>query len=226
MEQLQVKRPLYPLLALLSSLLIFCIGLLVAKKISFLYLMGSLTIVYLIFGFGKVLFKVIPIFLGIGLFIGIGAALTSQNYMTGLQTIGRVVVLAYSSIVMVTLPPINLTRNLVQLKFPRAFTLGMLITIRFVPLLINESKQIKEAMRTRGVKISITNKNYIYRAFLIPFITRIIHMSDIMAVSVETRGFVLEDKSNVVYKEVKPSIRDGIFAGCILVILIGVMCYG
>lgn len=223
MESMYVKNPIYPILGILASTLIFFVGLLISKDIALIYFLLALTVLYIIFGFKKVLFKTIPIFLIIGAVIGLGAYLSSGKYMSGIQTTGRIVLLAYSSVITISFPPINLTRNLVQLKCPRIITLGMLATIRFVPILITESKQIREAMKTRGVNVKWYNLSCLYRAFIIPFMMRIISMSDTMAISVETRGFDLNDKSTNVYKEVNFTLRDGIFTGILLIIIIGVL---
>lgn len=222
MESLYIKRPIYPIISLISSLMIFCVGLFNAKKISLLYFLIGLSILYVLFGYGKALIKVIPVFFVLGIIVGLGAWFSSEEYIVGIQVTGRIVLLAYSSVIMVALQPVYLTRNLVQLKFPRALTLGMMATLKFTPALMIESRQIREAMKTRGVKISWTNLSMVYRAFLIPFIMRILTISDIMAVSVETRGFVLNEKSTVVYKPVKFYLRDFLFSLFLTMIMIGV----
>lgn len=222
MEQFHVSKPIYPIISVLVASFIFFYGLFLAKDITIVYFLLALTVIYIIFGFGKVLLKAVPMFFIIGSVIGGLSILTSGNQMSGIQTLGRVMLLAYSSVIMVSMSPINLTRNLVQLGVPRILTLGMLATIRFIPILISEVKQIREAMKTRGVKVSIKNPTLFYRAFLIPLLMRMISMSDIMAVSMETRGFSLKDKSKVVYRPVVFRIRDAIFLLLIIGTMVGV----
>ena len=221
MESMYVKKPLYPILSIIASMLIFCVGLLISKEITILYFLGALTILYTAFGFGKILIKVVPIFFIIGGIIGFGSYLSNGDYIAWIQTLGRVMLLAYSSVITISFPPINLTRNLVQLKCPRLLTLGMLITVKFVPIIIDESRQIREAMKTRGVNVTWYNLSCLYRAFIVPFMIRIISISDIMAVSVETRGFDVNDKSTNVYKEINFTLRDGIFIVTLFLIMIG-----
>lgn len=223
MESMYVKKPLYPILSIISSMVIFCFGLIISKELTIIYFLLALTILYVVFGFGKVLIKVVPIFLLIGGVIGFGSFLSNGSYMAWIQTLGRVMLLAYSSVITISFPPINLTRNLVQLKCPRLLTLGMLVTVKFVPIIIDESKQIREAMKTRGVNVNWYNLYCLYRAFIMPFMIRIISISDTMAVSIETRGFDLNDKSTNVYKTVNFTLRDGIFIVILLLIMIGAM---
>jgi energy-coupling factor transport system permease protein len=223
MENLHINNPLYPILSLIASIIIFVIGILVSKDIWIIYLLISLTVIYYFYGYLKPLVKILPVFLIIGIFIGFGALLTSRDYLVGVQTAGRIILLAYSSILMISLPPINLTRNLVQINFPRSLTLGMLATIRFVPVLISESLQIKDAMKTRGVKFSWFDIRCIYRAFFVPFLMRILSMSDTLAISVQTRGFSLTEDNSTVYKEVKLTLRDVTFSFILTICLIGVI---
>lgn len=223
MEELYVEKPIYPILSIILSTVIFLFGLFIAKDITIIYFLGILSIIYIIYGYGKVLFKAIPIFLVVGALVGVGAMISSGDLMTGIQTMGRIMLLAYSSVIMVALSPIKLTRNLVQLGCPRVLTLGMLATIRFIPVLISEIKQIREAMKTRGIRLRIGDMSMIYRAFIIPFLMRLISISDIMAISMETRGFSLKDKSTTVYEKVVFTFRDSVFALLILLTMVGVI---
>ena len=94
MESMYVKKPLYPILSIIASMLIFCVGLLISKEITILYFLGALTILYTAFGFGKILIKVVPIFFIIGGIIGFGSYLSNGDYIAWIQTLGRVMLLA------------------------------------------------------------------------------------------------------------------------------------
>lgn len=220
---LHVKNPIYPLLSIIASLLILVEGMLVARSIRIIYLLAALSLLYIIFGYGRVLIKALVIFIPISFIIGGLSGLTAGAQITGMQTFGRTMLMALSSITVISTPPIALTRNLTMLRFPRVMTLGMLVTVRFVPILIGESKQIIEAMKTRGVNTKWYNVSIIYRSFLIPFIMRIVNMSDVMSLSMETRGFDLAEKSVSVYKEIHFTKRDGIYTLCLIIIMISVL---
>lgn len=222
-ESLHVKRPLYPLLSIIASLAIVVEGLLVAKSIRILYLILGLYVLNILFGYGKVLVKCTVIFVPISFIVGGLSGLTAGSGIVSLQTAGRIFIVAISAVTMIATPPIALTRNLTMLKFPRVLTLGMLVTIRFVPILVSESKQILEAMKTRGVNTKWYNLSCLYRSFLIPFIMRIVNMSDIMALSMETRGFDLSVKSTSVYKEIHFTLRDGIYTVLLISIMVLVL---
>jgi energy-coupling factor transport system permease protein len=220
---LHVKNPIYPLLSIIASILILVEGMLIAKSVRIIYLLLALSILYIIFGYGRVLMKALLIFIPISFIIGGLSGLTASSYAVGMQTFGRTMLMALSAITIISTPPIALTRNLTMLKCPRVITLGMLVTVRFVPILVGESKQIIEAMKTRGVNTKWYNVSLIYRSFLIPFIMRIVNMSDIMSLSMETRGFDLAEKSASVYREIHFTKRDGIYTLCLLAVMIGVL---
>ena len=100
----------------------------------------------------------------------------------------------------------------------------MLIAMSFVPVLKGEIKRVREAMKTRGAG-SILNPKIFYRAFLIPLVTRLVDISDTLALSVETRGFTLEKAKYTVYKKESICISDfiyllGLVAGAMLVVLL------
>lgn len=222
-ESLHVKKPIYPLLSIVVAILILVEGLLLAKSIRILYFLLAVSLVYLFFGYGKVFVRCIFIFAPISMFVGAISGLTAGSQVVALQTFGRTMLMALSAIPLISTPPIALTRNLTMLKCPRVITLGMLVTVRFVPILISESKQIFEAMKTRGVNAKWYNFSCIYRSFLIPFIMRMINMSDTMSLSMETRGFDLVGKDASVYKDVHFTVRDGIYALLMVIIMVGVL---
>ena len=117
-----------------------------------------------------------------------------------------------------------MTRNLSQLHMPRGITLGMLITMSFIPVLRGEIKRVREAMKTRGAG-SILNPKIFYRAFLIPLVTRLVDISDTLALSIETRGFTLGKCKYTVYKKEVVNVFDvlyllGLIAGVVLVCML------
>lgn len=212
-EAFQVKQPLYPLLAIIASLIILLSGFFSSLNVTVLagYLIG-LSVLYLVFGYGKILWKCILIFLIIGLLSSTVSLWVEHDYPAAAATVGRILLLGMSSVTLITTPAILLTRSLTQIGMPRAVTLGMLVTIRFVPILRNEVRRVRGAMQTRGVDSAWYHIPTIYRAFLVPFMMQLINLSDLLSISLETRGFDLASKEAGVYRTVDFTLRDGIFA--------------
>ena len=92
------------------------------------------------------------------------------------------------------------------------------------PRLEGEIGRVREAMKTRGAG-SVLNPKILYRAFLVPFVMRLVNISDTLALSVETRGFTLGGSLYSIYKKEYPALSDvlfilGIVAGAVLVIVL------
>lgn len=217
-DSFQIKNPLYPLFTILSSLLIFIGALVLARSVWGEIFLLAVYMLLCIFGYGKTCLKILPfLIVYLLIFSLIFYFASSHNLIFTMQMNIRLAGVVLAFIPGVSLPPINLVRNLTQLKCPRLVTLGMLITLTFIPVLSQEIKQVRSAMKTRGA-FSLWNPKVFYRAFLIPLIVRLVNISDTLALSVETRAFVADDITPSTYKTVKIRPRDIIFAFIFLLI--------
>lgn len=211
------RSRMYPVFAIFISLFIMIFGFLRAKHISCTYFLSTVYLLFLTMGFYKSCLKFLPPFIIIAaIFSGI-TYIINCNVLSTLAMTNRLFAIFISIIPGTGIRPVDLTRNLNQLKIPRAFTLGMLISLNFVPLLKKEVKYIREAMKTRGAG-NIINFKVFYRAFLIPLIMRVVNISDTLSLSVETRGFSIDDNNVSVYRPVKPLFKD--FAVIFLVVIL------
>lgn len=217
MDSLQVTNPFYPLVCLGSAIALLVGGLFCAKEPLFPVFVLAVCLLYTLFGLGKVTLKCLFIFVPVSLVFALFSFLFQRNLTVAMQMACRVLMMGLSAIPMVTLPAINLTRCLTQLGCPRVLALGMLIAIRFVPIIGDEVRRVREAMRTRGVKTSL------YRAFIIPVMMRIINISETMSLSLETRAFSLGDEPVSVTKHVRFQLRDGVYCICCAALLIGLV---
>lgn len=214
-DAFRVKRPFYPLVGFAASVLLLVFGMLLSKSLWIFVLVGLVLLIYIVFGLFKAVWKMTAATLAMGLIIGALAFLTNQNIAAFWQTVGRMLLLGVCAVPMVSVPPAQLTRCLNQFKCPRMLTLGMLVTIRFIPILIGEIKRIWEAMRVRGVRMAWYRPDCLYRAFFIPLMMRVIGISDTLSLSLETRGFDLAEKQATVYQPVHLCGRDIVFS-CLL----------
>lgn len=216
-EKLQIKNPIYPLIGLLSSVLIIVFGLITAKNIECIFFLSGMWLLFLAFGYYRACLAVIPVAaLLCAIFAGITYAVSHDIFAT-YAAINRILAVCIAVIPGLAMPPIILVRNFSALKLPRMLTLGMMITLTFFPLLGSEVRQVREAMKTRGAG-SIFSPKIFYRAFLIPLIMRLVNISDTLALSVETRGFSNKADDCSVYKSVKLRAADILF---LLLVLTG-----
>lgn len=217
MERLQTQNPLYPPVCILSSILLLVVGLLFAKHPAFPFYIVAVCLLYCCFGLWQVVVKCLAVFLPVGAIFAAFSFLFARDGLAALQVGGRVLLIGVSAIPMVTLPPIHLTRCLTQLGFPRIITLGMLIAIRFVPVITTEVHRVRQAMRTRGARASL------YRAFVVPVMVRLIGISDTLSLSLETRNFDLENRQATVYRPVRFMPRDGVYCALVAALSVGMV---
>lgn len=208
-EALQVKRPIYPLIGMILCVYIIVFGLLCAKSERCLLFLAGVWVLFLLFGYWKACFAVIPVAAALSLFLAGLTWLISRDPAATMAAVNRILALCVGVIPGLALPPVALVRNFSALKVPRMITLGMMITLNFFPLLGDEVKKVREAMKTRGAG-SFLSPGIFYRAFLIPLIVRIVNISDTLALSVETRGFSERDNYSV-YKTVRVGAADVVF---------------
>lgn len=218
------KRSLYPVIALSAALFIAVFCLITARDVHCSYFILGAFIWAALFGCYRGCMRVfIPFAVAGGIFFGIFYAVT-HSWLSALSMVNRLGGLFVCAAIGMSVSTVRMTRALSQLHTPRAITLGMLISMSFMPMLKGEIKRVREAMKTRGAG-SVLNLKIFYRAFLVPLVMRLVNISDTLALSVETRGFTLSGSLFSVYNKEYPAVSDvlfvlGIVTGAVLVIVL------
>ena len=216
---------LYPLIAIVVSLFVIVFGLVVARNENLCWYLLSVFVWLCLFGCLKGCLKMLPAFIVFGgAFAGIAYASAGGDVQAAISMLNRFGALFLGVALSMSVSAVRMTRSLSQIHTPRAITLGMLISMSFVPMLKGEIKRVREAMKTRGAG-SVLNPRILYRAFLVPFVMRLVNISDTLALSVETRGFALGGSLYSIYKKEYPALSDvlfilGIVAGAVLVVVL------
>lgn len=220
-DRFQVNNTLYPILSIAVVLFTFIGALAMARSIWGVIFLAAVFVLLCLFGYARTCIRLLP-FLAIylGIFSLIFYLASQRNLPFTVQMAIRLGGVVIAVIPGLSLPPVKLVRNLTGLHCPRLVTLGLLITMSFVPVLAGEIRQVKSAMRTRGVT-SVLNPTLFYRAFLIPLIVRLVNISDTLALSVETRGFVSEEDNFTVFHPVTLTGKDIAFGILFFICLIG-----
>ena len=219
------RTKLYPLIAITASLFVIIFGLVAARNENLCwYLLGVLAWLC-IFGCFKGVLKMLPAFIVFGgAFAGIAYASAGGDLAAALSMLNRFGALFLGIALSMSVAAVRMTRSLSEIHTPRAITLGMLISMSFVPMLKGEIGRVREAMKTRGAG-SVFDPKILYRAFLVPFVMRLVNISDTLALSVETRGFTLGGSLYSIYQKESPALSDvlfllGIIAGAVLVVVL------
>ena len=219
------KTKLYPLIAITASLFVIIFGLVAARDENLCWYLLGVLVWLCVFGCVKGVLKMLPAFIVFGgAFAGIAYASAGGDWQAALSMLNRFGALFLGVALSMSVAAVRMTRSLSQVHTPRAITLGMLISMSFVPMLKGEIKRVREAMKTRGAG-SVFNPKILYRAFLVPLVMRLVNISDTLALSVETRGFTLGGSLYSVYKKEYPALSDvlfilGIVAGAVTVVVL------
>ena len=219
------RTKLYPLIAITASLFVIVFGLVAARNENLCwYLLGVLAWLC-IYGCFKGVLKMLPALVVFGgAFAGIAYASAGGDWQAALSMLNRFGALFLGIALSMSVAAVRMTRSLSEIHTPRAITLGMLISMSFVPMLKGEIGRVREAMKTRGAG-SVLEPKILYRAFLVPFVMRLVNISDTLALSVETRGFTLGGSLYSIYQKESPALSDvlfllGIIAGAVLVVVL------
>ena len=221
MRFLSFRYKIYPLFVFLASLFLIVFGLCMARNVKCSYFLAGCFVWLILFGCKKGCLRVLPVFVVVsGVFACIAYFAHGKNPNAAISMTNRFGSVLLAAALGMSVEPVDMTRNLSTLKAPRSITLGILIATSFPPVLSAEIKRVREAMKTRGAG-SILSPKIFYRAFLVPFVMRLVNIADTLSLSVETRGFSLEKTPYAVYKKETVCISDVLF---ILGIAAGAVC--
>ena len=196
-----------------------------ARSVKCSYFLAGCFVWLMLFGCGRRCLRMLPVLIFVG-----GSFATLAYFAYGKDgNAAMVMANRFASVFLaaalgMSVEPADMTRNLSTLKMPRGVTLGMLIATSFPPVLGAEIKRVREAMKTRGAG-SVWSPKIFYRAFLVPFVMRLVNISDTLSLSVETRGFSLEKVPYTVYKKETVCLSDvlfllGLAAGTVLTVVL------
>ena len=221
MRFLSFRYKIYPLFVFLASLVLIVFGLCMARNVKCSYFLAGCFVWLILFGCKKGCFRVFPVYIVVGgLFAVIAYFAYGKDGYAAMAMANRFASVFLAAALGMSVEPVDMTRNLSTLKAPRSITLGILIATSFPPVLSAEIKRVREAMKTRGAG-SVLNPKIFYRAFLVPFVMRLVNISDTLSLSVETRGFSLEKVPYTVYKKEIVCLSDILF---LLGLIAGAVC--
>lgn len=225
MRFFSLRQKIYPIFVFLASLFLIVFGLCMARSVKCSYFLAGCFVWFMLFGCRKGCLRALPALVIVGgLFSAIAYFAYGNDTAAAIAMANRFGSLFLAAALGMSVEPADMTRNLATLKVPRGITLGMLIATSFPPVLGAEIKRVREAMKTRGAG-SVLNPKIFYRAFLVPFVMRLVNISDTLSLSVETRGFSLEKVPYTVYKKVTVCLSDvlfisGLAAGAVVTVVL------
>lgn len=205
----------YPLFALFLSLAMMATGIVFCDNYYTWAFLGGYLLLVLAFGYWKPVLKgLIGLAVFELVFAGITYLITKDMNQTSKASL-RAGAACIGFIPLLGLSYTNLGKNLDTLHALRFLSLVILIFFSFIPILNREAKTIKLAMKARGGR-TYGVVSFFHR-LIVPFLVRVSSMSDMLALSVELRGFQINKRVKQVYSPVVPHWQD-------LVYLVGTLC--
>ncbi len=207
--EVRSDKAIYPLFCLLSCVITFFGGLLMVRQDWFPLYLAALLVIYAAFGYLSTALRIVPAFLAVAAMVAV-LSLFFATPQQALQTGYRVLLLGVSAVPSISMAAIDLVRVLNRLKCPRWLTLGLLIGLRFIGIMALEIRRIRQAMRLRGVNSAWYDPRVVYRALVIPLMMRLLSISDLLALSLETRAFSMDGRVTS-YRTLTVRGRDGVY---------------
>lgn len=218
---LSVARPLHPLLSVACAVVALTFGLLLRDVTTLLPFVAGLALLFVIVGYGALLVHAALVIVPLAALIGALAALFGGNVSSGLMTFGRISLLGLTTALAWTIDPTQLARALRQAGAPPIVAIGLLITVRAIPTLVDEAMRIRDAMQVRGLSLRRTPPSVLYRALVVPLLIRVLTLSESLALALETRAFTGDPRATV-YRPVTLHRRDYGVAALLTILIIGV----
>lgn len=217
MEKFYLKRPINPIVSIIAAVIIIFYSLFTANQDETLLFLALVFFAIFTLGYYKTLLHLIPFLIFLTLFF-VCTAYATRKDLGAFSAFNRVFGIYLSIAISISVEPIKLVRVMRQLHISKKISLGCLVTFSFIPKLHKELKQIKLARKTRAIKR--TNIKNLYRSIIFPFISRLVDISEILSLSIETRGFSLDKKHKTsIYNRVKINFETIIFIIEFIVIL-------
>jgi len=125
-------------------------------------------------------------------FVVINIAFGTPYTETLRNTLRLGVLLLIGPVLTLTIPSAKLVKALRQGPFPEGLAIALLITWRFIPVLLREARQIRDAARLRGLRWAPGLLRIVFRSMIIPICFQSVSFADHITMALETRGFNLQ----------------------------------
>ncbi len=161
-------------------------------------------------GAGRPAAKLLLFFAPLALLIGAINNITLGGPLSGTTSAVRILFIPLVIVMFAfTTTPSEFIRSLETVRFPRKATLGLLVSIRFIPYLLEDMGKVLGAARMksrRGIR-------FYYRAMFVPLVHRLLIITDTIVLALHVRAFSLTEKRTLL-RPFPFRARDGLFIAC------------
>lgn len=208
--------PLYPFFPLIGFAFVSAVGFSVASSVWVFAFLGALYLLGLVYGNirGAAMAIFSTAFMAL-FFVGIPYAMAPDPKALQINA-AKCLSLTVPAMALLSLSPDRLCQALDTVRAPRIMSLTIRVVFGFLPLLFKEKARIRTAMRIRGGRIH--GPFAFFHRMIVPFLVRVFSISDVLSLSLETRGFDLKSKPKEIYEPVFPKWQDWVW----LILTVGI----
>lgn len=120
----------------------------------------------------------------------------------------------------------QLLSGLQRMKCPKSMTYAVAIALRFIPTIRQELSQIKDAIKTRGIRMNVFSVIQAPLSYLeyimVPFIMRCVKIADELAASAACRA-IENPKPRGEYRRLRIKYYDILYMGFVTVFNLGIL---
>ena len=123
--------------------------------------------------------------------------ITTGGILKGVSVILRMLTIVSSAMLLTTSKPMDLVHGLIRLKIPYEIAFMVLLAMRFLPVLVEEVRDVLTAIQLRGVKlkkIPLGQKVRVYTYIFMPVVVSALLKAKKTAVAMEARAFRAYEK--------------------------------
>jgi len=189
-------KPLDPRTKLLIGMVIITAVFIAGHPVSLFCQLGIILSAVFIFKMSVPFFRSLKLIIPMVGLVFLISWISFDRYSALLLCVRLFNLLASSFLVFQFIRPEDLAAGLRKMKIPFGFVFMLTTAVRFVPLMQNKIRSIREAQMSRGIDLRLKLKNVKnFMAMLGPLLLQSFVLADELAVAMEVRGYGRKNRS-------------------------------
>jgi energy-coupling factor transport system permease protein len=189
-------KPLDPRTKLLIGIVIIASVFVAENPISIFCQFGIILTAFFLFKMTAPFFRTLKLIIPMVGLVFLISWISFDRYTAFLLCVRLFNLLATSFLVFQHIRPEDLAAGLRKMKIPFGFVFMLTTAVRFVPLMQNKIRSIREAQISRGIDLRLKLKNVKnFMAMLGPLLLQSFVLADELAVAMEVRGYGIKNRS-------------------------------
>jgi energy-coupling factor transport system permease protein len=189
-------KPLDPRTKLLIGIVIIASVFIAENPVSIFCQLGIILVSFFLFRLSAPFFRSLRLIIPMVGLVFLVSWISYNHYTAFLLCVRLFNLLASSFLIFQHIPPEDIAAALRKMKIPFGFVFMLTTAVRFVPLMQNKIRSIREAQMSRGIDLRLKLKNVKnFMSMLGPLLVQSFVLADELAVAMEVRGYGRKNRS-------------------------------